>query len=548
MTPGSKDDSQRSEGRVALRLRLGVTGHRFPPEDDPELRAAVGIAISRIQARIRPGTESTPVSLAVVSALAEGSDRIVAREALARGASLEVVLPLAREDYLADFCSGESQTEFLALCELAASVTEMTGADGREQAYEQAGRAIVDRCDVMLAIWDGLPARGRGGTAEIVAYAHQQRVPLLRIAVGGQDAESPVTPTVHSPDLPESLGPLTDAAFAHLNRFNGGQAGARRNRGQELMPDDPTVAVPPHVLWFVQFVLPFFGRAERVAQSSQQLFLRLTLLLYSLAAGAVCVVATQVIFLNRSPHVVWAEVVALVAVVITLALGRRARWHDRWIAARYLAERIRSGVFLAATGAGDDLRPLADMMRMAGSDRPDPNREWAERAFREIYWRAPRYPIKESELPVLQELLMQAWIDDQARYHKKAHDRLHKRQRLLTSLAIGLFAVSAMVALFHSLSWFEPPSGRPDIWGYLSVVIPAIGAALAGYGAQREYARQAERSAMMVIRLAEARQMLEDISDLAGLRRAARSIELLMRSDTADWYDVVRLHDFELPA
>ena len=488
------------------------------------------------------------MSLAVVSALAEGSDRIVAREALARGASLEVVLPLARADYMADFCSEESRTEFLALCELAASVTEMAGADGREQAYEQAGRAIVDRCDVMLAIWDGLPARGQGGTAEIVAYAHEQRVPLLRIAVGGPDAESPVTPTVHSPDLPESLGPLTDAAFAQLNRFNTGPAGTRRSRGQELMPDDPTVAVPAHVQWFVQFVLPFFGRAEQVAQSSQQLFLRLTLLLYSLAAGAVCVVATQIIFLHRHPHVVWAEVVALVTVVITLAFGRRARWHDRWIAARYLAERIRSGVFLAATGAGDDLRPLADMMRMAGSGQPDPNREWAERAFREIYWRAPRYPIKESELPVLQELLMQAWIDDQARYHKKAHDRLRKRQRLLTSLAIGLFAVSALVALFHSMSLFEPPSGRPDIWGYLSVVIPAIGAALAGYGAQREYARLAERSAMMVTRLAEARQMVEDISDLAGLRRAARSIELLMRSDTADWYDVVRLHDFELPA
>src|SRR6266700_5655389 len=80
-------------------------------------------------------------------------------------------------------------------------------------------------------------------------------------------------------------------------------------------------------------------------------------MLYSLAATAMVVVAPQIIFFVGDPQIVWAEVVALIAVVITLVLGRRAGWHDRWLAARYLAERIRCGVFLAATGAGDGLRP-----------------------------------------------------------------------------------------------------------------------------------------------------------------------------------------------
>ena len=93
-------------------------------------------------------------------------------------------------------------------------------------------------------------------------------------------------------------------------------------------------------------------------------------------------------------------------------------------------------------------------------------------------------------------------------------------------------------------------SGTPSrtSGGYLSVVIPAIGAALSGYGAQREYARLAERSRLMVSRLTEARELVEDSKRLSSLQRATRTTELLMRSETADWYDVVRLHDFEVPA
>jgi hypothetical protein len=93
----------------------------------------------------------------------------------------------------------------------------------------------------------------------------------------------------------------------------------------------------------------------------------------------------------------------------------------------------------------------------------------------------------------------------------------------------------------------ETRSG-PDLWGYLSVVIPAIGAALSGYGAQREYARLAERSRLMVARLSEAKDLVMDSQRLLSLQRATRSTELLMRSETADWYEVVRLHDFEVPA
>ena len=41
--------------------------------------------------------------------------------------------------------------------------------------------ATVDGSDVLIAVWDGEPARGRGGTAEVVAYARSLGKPVVLI-------------------------------------------------------------------------------------------------------------------------------------------------------------------------------------------------------------------------------------------------------------------------------------------------------------------------------------------------------------------------------
>ena len=592
----------RRKGRVALHLRAGVTGHRNIDEHDPLLAEAIRDVLDLLRSRCRPGTAATPVNLVVVSALAEGADRMVAREAMARGAGLEVVLPLPSEDYLTDFESGTSRSEFCGLLGQASAVTELAASGTRDQAYERAGRAIVDRSDVLLALWDGQAARGRGGTAEIVSYARRRGVPVVQLPVERIGLGSPQPRTMHEPELPKVFPLLSDEAFGQLDRFN--SASLRPRAGSApLLPEH--TAVPARVRSFIKYAQPYFDRADQVARSTQRLFIWLTRLLYALAAVAVVVVATQIIFFFHDPKIVWAEFAALLTVVLTLVFGRRGHWHDRWLAARSLAERIRSGVFLAAVGGGNDLRraasprpadrgrpdvgqrpggraaaalrhwahrrwvafrygarriwadispagghqpgPAADAAYPPDSGQLDPNQEWVERAFREIYWGGPRVPPGEPELPELRDLLVKAWIDEQVKYHQGVSDRLTRRQRQLNLLAVTLFAVSALVALFHSMSLLQSPS-EPDVWGYLSVVIPAVGAALSGYSAQREYARLAERSRLMVTRLNAARRQVDSSKRLSSLQRAAGRTEVLMRSETAEWYEVVRLHDFEVPA
>jgi hypothetical protein len=59
-------------------------------------------------------------------------------------------------------------------------------AGGREGTYAEAGRVTVERCDALLAIWDGAPSRGVGGTADAVAEARDGKVPLYWIRTGGE--------------------------------------------------------------------------------------------------------------------------------------------------------------------------------------------------------------------------------------------------------------------------------------------------------------------------------------------------------------------------
>jgi len=110
--------------------------------------------------------------LQVISALAEGADTLAAEIALARGAALEAPLPFPAGEYAGDFAAGAARDTFHALLARAARVRALAGSRARaDAAYEAVGRLVVGECDALLAVWDGAPAAGRGGTAQIVDYA-----------------------------------------------------------------------------------------------------------------------------------------------------------------------------------------------------------------------------------------------------------------------------------------------------------------------------------------------------------------------------------------
>jgi hypothetical protein len=167
-------------GNARIELRVGVTGHRaLAPSAD--LLARIAEAVAALQALGDVG--SAIRDLVVVSALAEGADRLVATFILEKpNARLHAILPMPPEDYSADFHSQASRSDFDDLLRRAAETTVLPPSPTRTDAYAAAGQAMVDQSDAVIALWDGKPARGKGGAAEVVRMAKLRELPIAWIS------------------------------------------------------------------------------------------------------------------------------------------------------------------------------------------------------------------------------------------------------------------------------------------------------------------------------------------------------------------------------
>jgi hypothetical protein len=156
-------------------LVIGITGHRSVEETDEVLQ--------RIDLVLKKIIHTYPDrAWRVLSPLAEGADRVVVRRMQqSMLVELVVVLPLALDEYQKDFSTSESKQEFLQLLGQADDIVELTPSGDRDEAYAQVGQYILENCDVLVAIWNGKPERGRGGTGEIVRHARQRMLPLAWI-------------------------------------------------------------------------------------------------------------------------------------------------------------------------------------------------------------------------------------------------------------------------------------------------------------------------------------------------------------------------------
>ena len=139
--------------------RIGVTGHQNLP----------GQAIDFVTQAIR-GIFWRHDRIDGYSSLAAGADQLFAVEVLSRGGQLHAVVPSAGYETTLDGDAAELYTRLLAA---ACDTTQLAFSAPGEPAYEAAGHWVAERSEVLIAVWDGLPARGQGGTADTVAYARE---------------------------------------------------------------------------------------------------------------------------------------------------------------------------------------------------------------------------------------------------------------------------------------------------------------------------------------------------------------------------------------
>lgn len=163
------------------RVALGVTGHRLnqlPEADIPRLRRTLARVMDKAQAAAVAAARRDGVRMTMVSALAEGADRFAAHAALDRGWNLVAPLPFRVARYLKDFETPASKNEFRDLLD-ASTGYEPVG----RGSYLVVGEMILERSDVLIALWNGAPPRGPGGTADVAARALRRGTPVIWIPV-----------------------------------------------------------------------------------------------------------------------------------------------------------------------------------------------------------------------------------------------------------------------------------------------------------------------------------------------------------------------------
>lgn len=150
-------------------IKIGITGHQ---------KLENAMAWNWVKVRACQELDLIERPMIAISSLAIGSDQLLASLVMDRGGQLYAVIPF--EGYERTFSPSSLDTYHRMLSN--AALVEVLHASGTdEDAYLAAGKKIVELADLMLAVWNGRPAKGKGGTADIVGYAIEKKIPLVHI-------------------------------------------------------------------------------------------------------------------------------------------------------------------------------------------------------------------------------------------------------------------------------------------------------------------------------------------------------------------------------
>lgn len=140
---------------------VGITGHQIIPEEAKDF----------VERELRAQVRRLGPKVVGYSSLASGADQVFAEIVLEQGGRLYAVIPSRR--YERSFGDANARRRFRSLLRLAWKVEQLDHRKPTEDAYLDAGQWVVQASDILLAIWDGEAAKGRGGTADIVRYARE---------------------------------------------------------------------------------------------------------------------------------------------------------------------------------------------------------------------------------------------------------------------------------------------------------------------------------------------------------------------------------------
>jgi len=552
-------------------LCIGVTGHRDLVEDEkPALE-------SRLRAFLKDLAEQFPeLDLQVMSALAKGADRLVARVALEMGVELIALLPMEQSEYERDFTSEESLAEFRALIGKAGQLIQLPfvagteagsmeqGSAARNRQYAQLGYFISNHCQVLLAIWDGKTSPAVGGTSQVVRYhltgamegfAEDQAAADL-LANNENDLAFHIVCSRQREDgnPAEGLEPL---AVSWITSLRGREDSAEMpaeyrlmlERLQEfdedvekyegeiesncytLLDELPDVELPAGV----READSYYGAADWLAghfQKRVHLSLRST---YMLAAFM------GLVFLVYSEYtdMTWMVLLFLALFFAGVAfhfIGERRQWHRKYLDYRALAEGLRVQIYWNLSAVVDPAE--AGFAYDSFLNKQDVELGWIRHVMRAASMKRARGKAPDSRWV---DWVIEHWIGQQeqgdgqlAYYSRKKLQNAshHRRTGMLGNISLWSGIAVAVLLLFIGSRVSED---QMPILMILMGALPLVAGVRDAYAhkkAEKELIRQYEFMSRI---FGNARQLLDQSGDLKFQRRVLRALGQAALEEGAEW-------------
>lgn len=522
--------------KIPIKIVIGVTGHR-KLTDENLIRKQIKVVIKNVDTKFKGILKNSDYSFGVISPLAEGTDRIAVEEILNfnnssyfENAFLEVILPLSQEDYLNDFSDVKSKDEFKNFLDSAQSVKYLDRTESREEAYYESGLYTVDNCDILIGVWNGKPAKGLGGTADVIKYARERKKWLFLI-----NSENGIITEEGN----------AEEYFTHLDIYNKEKvsrsliSGLTENNYTSFIEKANEVGLPINFInKTLDNLLPQFIRADLLAQNYQKLYGIVGSSIYALSAGAVATVTIQILFFSHIPKLIWLEVAEISFILFLLIVSSLRDWHRKWIDYRFLAERLRTALFFRVANIKCEISRPPPHLRLTNSAN-----DWIIRAFNSIWKDHPT----NDEIPFqsFKNFLLEAWIDDQIHYYSKSAEKNRRNHKLFSRFGEIFFILTLVAASIHALEIDIFVS--PQVLVATAIILPAIAAAITGIRNNRDYSRNAKRYKQMAEYTSNIRERIKKIDDMETLVETLDKVNKMMLGEHQDWRVVVQFHKLHPP-
>ncbi len=157
-------------------MKVGITGHQDLGSEE---------TLSWLSDTLESVINQYDIDLGITS-LAVGADQLYAE--ILRKKHIRYIAVIPSDGYQKTFTVSNQLERYIDLLQSAFNTIRLPFIKPTEAAFYESGKQIVHLSDMIIAVWNGLPAKGLGGTGDIVEYALSIKKPVMHL--------NPITQTV----------------------------------------------------------------------------------------------------------------------------------------------------------------------------------------------------------------------------------------------------------------------------------------------------------------------------------------------------------------